>query len=119
MIKTSILCHFDDLSEGASKGIYLTSSAFYADILLIRKGKRVYAYRNNCPHTGAPMEWQPHQFLDSTGDYILCGIHGARFRIHDGYCIAGPCAGCFLTKVAVAVAQGKVLTAEGLERRRG
>lgn len=52
-----------------------------------------FAYRNSCPHTGAPLNWQPDQFLNYENDMIECALHGARFRIEDGYCLHGPCLG--------------------------
>jgi len=54
------------------------------------------AYKNSCPHTGAPLNWTPDQFLTRTGLYIQCSIHGAMFKIQDGECFAGPCSGKFL-----------------------
>lgn len=52
-----------------------------------------YAYRNRCPHTGAPLNWQPNQFLNYENDMIQCALHGALFRIEDGRCLHGPCMG--------------------------
>ncbi|PHS73259.1 MAG: ferredoxin [Cycloclasticus sp.] len=54
------------------------------------------AYVNSCPHTGAPLNWTPDQFLTTTGRYIQCSIHGAMFTTDTGECFAGPCAGKFL-----------------------
>jgi nitrite reductase/ring-hydroxylating ferredoxin subunit len=52
-----------------------------------------YAYLNRCPHTGAPLNWMPDQFLNYENDMIQCALHGALFRIEDGYCLYGPCQG--------------------------
>jgi len=71
-------------------------------------GDRAYAYRNRCPHTGAPLDWQPHQFLDERGELIQCAIHGALFAIETGLCLRGPCAGRSLQALPVQ------LTDEGL-----
>jgi nitrite reductase/ring-hydroxylating ferredoxin subunit len=81
-------------------------------IFLVRKGDRVFGYRNRCPHTGAPLEWQPDQFLDFDGSFIQCALHGALFRIHDGYCLRGPCAGHGLEPVEVRVEEGRVVLTE-------
>jgi len=61
----------------------------------------LHAYENNCPHTGAPLNWTPDQFLTKEGLYIQCSIHGAMFKIQDGECFAGPCSGKFLKKLHV------------------
>jgi nitrite reductase/ring-hydroxylating ferredoxin subunit len=112
-----ILCRLEDIPEGTSKGFAADPKAYYADILVVRTGQGVYAYRNNCPHTGAPMEWQPDQFLDYTGTLIQCSIHAAQFRIRDGYCLAGPCEGQYLRKVAVEVRDGMIVALEDSKRR--
>lgn len=111
-----VLCRLEDIPQGGCKGFAADPAAAYADIVVVRTAAGVFAYRNRCPHTGAPMEWQPDQFLDYRGEYIQCGIHGALFRREDGYCVAGPCARQWLPKVAVAVREGWVVALEGLDR---
>ena len=69
----------------------------------------VSAYLNCCPHTGAPLNWQPDQFLDFEQKHILCSLHGALFRSDDGFCIAGPCLGESLTPVPVSVDKDQIL----------
>lgn len=113
-----ILCRLDALPEGQSKGFALNPEARYADILVVRTQAGVYAYRNRCPHTLAPMEWESDQFLDFTGTVIQCGIHGALFRIEDGYCVSGPCARQSLQRIAVTVREGWLVALESLERIR-
>ena len=115
--KPHTLCRLEELPEGTSKGFAADPTAHYADILVVRTHEGVYAYRNSCPHIGAPMEWQPDQFLDYTGTLIQCGIHAALFCIRDGYCIAGPCKGRYLRKVALAVQDSVIVALEDLERR--
>lgn len=110
------LCRLDDLPEGQSKGIALQPGSHYADILVVRTRTGIYAYRNRCPHTGAPMEWEPDQFLDYSGTAIQCGIHGALFRIEDGYCVSGPCARQSLQRIAVTEQEGWLIALEPLER---
>lgn len=113
------LCPLIDLSEGQSKGFKIDPDSHYADIVVVRTRKGVYAYRNRCPHTGAPMEWEPDQFLDYTGTVIQCGIHGALFRIEDGYCVSGPCARQSLRPVTVIEREGWLMALDALERDGG
>ena len=75
---------------------------------LVRKDGELYAYRNRCPHTGAPLEWMPDQFLDLDNSFIQCALHGALFRADNGYCLRGPCAGQSLEALAVRQQQGRV-----------
>lgn len=113
------LCRLDDLPEGQSKGFALHPDAHYADLLVVRTRTGIYAYRNRCPHTGAPMEWEPDRFLDFSNTRIQCGIHGALFRVEDGYCIAGPCARQSLQRIAVTERDGWLIALEPVERARG
>ncbi len=111
------LCRLSDLAEGDSKGFAADPEARYADIVVVRTPQGIYAYRNQCPHTGAPMEWESDQFLDYTGTLIQCGIHGALFQINDGYCISGPCARQRLRPIAVREQDGWLVALEPLERK--
>lgn len=112
------LCRLDDLPVGVSKGITVRPGARYADIVLVRTENGIFAYRNCCPHTGAPMEWEPDQFLDYTGTAIQCGIHGALFRIDDGYCVSGPCVRQSLQPIALTEQDGWLIALEPPERVR-
>lgn len=112
------LCRLDELSEGQSKGFTIRPEARYADIVVVRTRAGIYAYRNRCPHTGAPMEWEPDQFLDYTGTLIQCGIHGALFRIEDGYCVSGPCARQSLQRIPVTEREGWLVALAPLANRR-
>lgn len=104
------LCRLDDIADPGAKGIYLEAAKI--DLFLVRRGDILRGYRNNCPHTGAPMDWMPDQFLNLDGNLIQCGIHAALFQIHDGRCIAGPCVGKSLQALPIVVRDGMVLLAE-------
>lgn len=76
---------------------------------VVRRGGNVFAYRNQCPHTGAPLNWQEHVFLDSNEELIQCAMHGALFLPESGVCVRGPCAGQPLEKLELLVADdGKI-----------
>ncbi|WP_017904157.1 Rieske (2Fe-2S) protein [Pseudomonas asplenii] len=87
------LCASDSLANNSSRGFELDGSA----LLAVRRGGRVYVYRNRCPHRGIALEWRPDQFLDPSASLIQCATHGALFLIESGECVAGPCAGQSLT----------------------
>ena len=72
----------------------------------MRRGLRVYGYRNECPHVGTPLDWIPHEFMDRERRHLVCSTHGAIFRVEDGLCLAGPCQGDALEPVPVAVRDG-------------
>ena len=84
-------------------------------LFLVRgDGDAIYAYENHCPHAGGPLNLLPNKFLSRDGQHLLCSTHGAKFNIHDGVCIRGPCKGECLNALDVAVdaATRRVTTSE-------
>ncbi len=102
------LCALRELPRHASRGFAVETPAGVQDIFVVRDNTCVCAYYNSCPHTGAPLDWVPHQFLSLDGSQIQCATHDARFRIEDGLCIAGPCTGKRLSAVPTVVENGAV-----------
>lgn len=95
------ICSLADLSDPGSRGFSLQHQQQLINGFIVLKGGHVYAYRNICPHTGSPLDWVEHQFLDLDQEYIQCASHDARFELESGRCIAGPCAGDALKKLNV------------------
>ena len=107
-----ILCHLDEIEDGGAKGFDLGPGKDPRDIFLVRQGRQVFAYVNSCPHVGTPLDWQPDRFLTADGSQIICATHGARFRIEDGYCLAGPCTGKALRTLSIRIdSSGKIILA--------
>ncbi len=102
----SVLCALADIADPGGKGFVLEDGR---RIFVIRRGGSVHGYVNSCPHQGVPLDWRPDVFLSVDKSVIQCSTHGAQFRIQDGQCLAGPCAGSALRPVAVAVAGGMVV----------
>lgn len=69
-------------------------------IIIHRDGERCVAWRNICPHAGRRLDYVPGKFLVDQGR-LVCASHGACFRPSDGECVAGPCRGEHLQKVAI------------------
>jgi nitrite reductase/ring-hydroxylating ferredoxin subunit len=99
-----LLCQIDDLAEMQTIELDIGDNKLFA----IRKDNEVYAYWNNCPHLGIPLNWMPEKFLDLDGSLIQCSSHGALFQIDSGECIAGPCIGDHLKPVEVRVKGDKI-----------
>lgn len=88
------LCALQEIDDPGTRGFEVECGrAQPLRLFVVRKGGVLAAYRNSCPHTGAPLEWLPDQFLDIESSFIQCAIHGALFRPEDGYCLRGPCTG--------------------------
>ena len=103
------LCALNELADPGSRGFELDyGTQQKLRLFVVRKGGVLAAYRNSCPHTGAPLEWLPDQFLDLDNSFIQCAMHGALFRPEDGYCLRGPCVGESLENLELAVVEGRV-----------
>ena len=89
------LCNLDEIKDPGSRG-FVFPDLENARLVLIKKNGQLTAFRNSCPHTGAPMEWKPDQFLDYESEFIQCALHGALFDTQTGECLRGPCVGEFL-----------------------
>jgi nitrite reductase/ring-hydroxylating ferredoxin subunit len=106
------LCRLIDLDDPGSAGFVLRRGDQQIPLLVVRTGDRVHGYINSCPHIGAPLDWTSGQFLSRDKCHILCAMHGALFRLDDGLCVGGPCAGKALMPYAVVLKNGVVLAAE-------
>lgn len=106
---TTVLCRLDDIPDGEAKGFDIDRPEEIVEIIVVRRGDRVFGYRNSCPHIGTPLNWVEDDYMTLDKQHILCAAHGAEFRIEDGYCLRGPCMGDRLEKVEVAVERGAVV----------
>ena len=75
----------------------------------VRSGGIVRAYVNRCPHLGPELDWQPGEFFDIGGLYLVCATHGALFQPATGSCVAGPCRGASLERLGTREDNGRVL----------
>lgn len=66
------------------------------------------AYLNRCRHIPVELDWQPGRFLDETGQWIICAMHGATYHTRTGMCAGGPCRGKALVQVALRERDGHV-----------
>lgn len=106
-----VLCRFADLPDLAGREFSFGQPPIAFEMFVVRKGAAVFAYVNDCPHTHAPLNWLPNQFLDPSRTHLQCSMHGARFRIEDGFCILGPCKSDSLAAVPTALCNGEVVIA--------
>lgn len=98
------ICKLSDVPDGGARGFRPGGIA----LIVLRRNGKLYAFQNSCPHTGVNLDWVTDQFLDVSGRFIQCSTHGALFRITDGFCVSGPCAGCSLSAVPVEIRAGDV-----------
>ena len=103
------LCRIDEMPVEGARGFRFGSGTDLRAVFVVRQDGALYAYANSCPHLGTPLDFLPDRFLDRDGRHLLCSTHGARFRIADGFCVAGPCAGRSLERLALRVEDGEIL----------
>ncbi len=91
-----------------TRGFCVADQTMQAAFFVVYRHEGILVYQNVCPHTGAPLEWVPDQFLDASGHYIQCAMHGALFRMSDGFCLQGPCVGQCLTPLPTKICEGEL-----------
>ncbi|MGQ0677653.1 MAG: Rieske (2Fe-2S) protein [Rhodospirillales bacterium] len=99
------------IPDGAARGVTVEQGGAKRELIVARRGGRVFAYVNACPHLGTPLDIFPDKVLDHTGARLVCSTHGAAFRVADGFCVRGPCAGRSLARVPVELRGGGVFLA--------
>jgi len=102
------LCHSQDLVDSGRavpfEVLYFGQSQA---AFVVRYQGQVYAYLNRCSHVPMEMDYQPNEFFDTTGHWLICATHGAMYAPRNGQCRMGPCRGG-LVKIEVSEADGLV-----------
>lgn len=102
------LCPFNSLDDPGAKGFSFGKGQTRFDMFLVRSKGEARAYLNECPHAHARLDNWPDKFLTLDETRIICGVHAALFRIEDGFCVSGPCAGKHLTLVPIEIVDGMI-----------
>lgn len=105
------LCPLGDMTEGSARSFVLQIRAGRFHGFVVRRNDRVHGFVDRCPHAGLPLAQRLDDYLTPGADLIACTWHGALFRIEDGTCVAGPCAGQGLARWAVEIVNDWIVTA--------
>jgi nitrite reductase/ring-hydroxylating ferredoxin subunit len=70
-------------------------------VLVGRVGGEWRAYENECRHRALPLDLGASSPMADDGRHLLCNQHGALYRVTDGFCVLGPCAGERLRGVGI------------------
>jgi nitrite reductase/ring-hydroxylating ferredoxin subunit len=105
---THILCKTTDIEDPGSKSFEVKIKRQTHSIFVVHKNGEFFAYHNQCPHTGANLEWQEDQFMDLDKELIQCATHDALFIIDSGKCIAGPCVGESLHALTLSIVDNEL-----------
>ena len=79
---------------------------------VVRFGGRVYGYLNRCAHVPVELDWQPGEFFDDSGLYLVCATHGALYAPESGRCQGGRCNGNGLQPVVVVERDDQIFLVE-------
>ena len=104
-----LICASAALAEGGGVRFRLRATDADENAFVVRQFGRASGYVNRCPHAGTQLDWEPGQFFDVAGLYLVCSTHGALFEPSTGYCVAGPCRGASLERLAIREDGGAVM----------
>ncbi|MGE3143162.1 MAG: Rieske (2Fe-2S) protein [Hyphomonadaceae bacterium] len=80
-------------------------------MFIARRGERLFAYENSCPHIRAPLERYDGFVSIEWERYIVCAFHGASFELTTGARTGGP-AKSGLTAIPLNVREGWICMGE-------
>ncbi|MGA8278150.1 MAG: Rieske 2Fe-2S domain-containing protein [Rhodanobacteraceae bacterium] len=106
MNRSQFLCRLEDIPDGGACSIAADRGPASVGLILLRRGERVFAYYNECPHAGRNLDYLPGKFLVK-GERITCAAHGATYATDSGACVGGPCRSG-LVAVPIAIMNGEV-----------
>lgn len=104
-----LICPAVDLEEGG-RGVRfeIESGGGKVSAFAVRYDGRVHGYVNRCAHVPVELDWNQGEFFDTSQLYLICATHGAMYAPETGACLAGPCKGGRLHKLAVSERDGAV-----------
>ncbi|MFM0331073.1 Rieske (2Fe-2S) protein [Paraburkholderia strydomiana] len=95
------LCRLDEVPDGG--GRVFDGESAGRPIVVVRRGDKVWAYINRCPHFSVALDFVPGNVSCYRSQVLMCAHHSALFRFEDGKCIDGPCKGASLDAVQVEI----------------
>ena len=102
------LCPSTDLKDSSEAVPFdVTYAGQTLRAFAIRFEGQAHAYLNRCAHVAMEMDFQPNQFFDSGGEWLICATHGAMYHPATGECVGGPCRGS-LVKIGLEEDAGVV-----------
>ena len=108
-----LICASEELVDGG-RGVRFTLDrhGLNEPAFVVRFRGRLHAFLNRCGHVSVELDWQPGEFFDHSGLYLICATHGALYAPDSGRCLGGRCNGKGLTAVSVIEHDGRVLLNE-------
>jgi nitrite reductase/ring-hydroxylating ferredoxin subunit len=107
-----LIARVDDIPLWGLKFPYRCGKLEEEGILIRLESGEIRAFKNECQHLPMRLDVRsPFTYWDASGKHLLCSSHGALFRLNDGHCVSGPCAGQHLVQLPIEIRNGEVLLA--------
>lgn len=104
-----LICRAEDLAEGGDGVRFeVEQDGLLAPAFVIRWRGRARAFLNRCGHVPVELDYQPGQFFDFSGHYLICATHGALYDPASGNCQGGRCNGVGLEPIPVVERDGGI-----------
>jgi len=94
------------LPEGGGARFVVALDGLARDAFVVRWRGLLVAYLNTCRHQSLPLDFGDAHFFDEAYDALVCCHHGARYDPASGACMGGPCAGGWLSALALEERDG-------------
>lgn len=108
-----LLCASEELEdEGLGFRFEVTVCGKAEAAFAVRFRGQAYAYLNRCGHVPVELDWQPGEFFDYSGLYLICATHGALYAPETGRCLGGRCNGKGLVALEIVEDGGRVFLVE-------
>lgn len=104
-----LICRSEALAEGG-EGVRFEVACQGGNepAFVIRWQGRARAFFNRCGHVPVELDYQPGQFFDFSGHYLICATHGALYDPATGACMGGRCNGNGLVPIQVREQDGAI-----------
>ena len=96
------------LREGDGVRFRIIDYGLESEAFAVRFRGAPLAFLNVCRHQSLPLDYGDLRFFDEAADALVCVHHGARYAPETGMCVAGPCEGSRLTRLALEERDGEL-----------
>lgn len=108
-----LICASGELPEGGDAVRFEVPGPHGPQVAFVLRWQgQVYAWLNQCRHVPVELDWNPGKFLDDSGLYLICAVHGALYEPDTGLCVAGPCSGQALFPIRIVERDNGIYTME-------
>ena len=95
----------ETLTESHALAFTLTLDGVSRQAFVVSTSGALYAYVDSCRHQSLSLDLGGGVVVEH--GLIPCRHHGAMYRVEDGVCVSGPCAGASLTRLALEARDGR------------